>query len=55
MEMVQAIRYHHPRMGTRKLLAKSRSQLAAREITLGRDALFEVVSEIVCNQKSTTV
>lgn len=43
LEMVQAIRYHHPRMGTRKLLAKSRSQLAARGIALGRDALFDLL------------
>lgn len=43
MEMVQAIRYHHPRMGTRKLLVKLHRQLAAREIPLGRDALFDLL------------
>lgn len=43
LEMVHAIRYHHPRMGTRKLLAKSRSPLAARGIALGRDALFDLL------------
>ncbi len=43
LEMVRAVRYHHPRMGTRKLLAKLRAQLAAREIPLGRDALFDLL------------
>lgn len=43
LEMVRAIRYHHPRMGTRKLLAKLRAQLVAREISLGRDALFDLL------------
>jgi len=43
LEMVQAIRYHHPRMGTRKLLHKMWSQLAQRGISLGRDALFDLL------------
>ncbi len=43
LEMVRAIRYHHPRMGTRKLLVKLRSQLAARGLTVGRDALFDLL------------
>ena len=43
LEMVHAIRYHHPRMGTRKLLHKMWSQLAQRGISLGRDALFDLL------------
>lgn len=43
LAMIHAIRYHHPRMGTRKLLAKAHDQLAAREIALGRDALFALL------------
>ena len=43
LEMVHAIRYHHPRMGTRKLWSKLQSQLAAREISLGRDRLFDLL------------
>jgi transposase InsO family protein len=43
LEMVYAIRYHHPRMGTRKLRAKLQSQLARRGISLGRDALFDLL------------
>ncbi len=43
LEMIHAIRYHHPRMGTRKLLAKVHDQLAARGIALGRDALFDLL------------
>lgn len=43
MEMVQAIRYHHPRLGTRKLRHKMHAPLAARGITLGRDALFDLL------------
>jgi transposase InsO family protein len=43
LEMVQAIRYHHPRMGTRKLWSKLQSQLAVRGISLGRDRLFDLL------------
>lgn len=43
LEMVRAIRYHHPRMGTRKLLTKLDGQLASRGMTLGRDALFDLL------------
>lgn len=43
LELVRAIRYHHPRMGTRKLWFKLRNQLAVREISLGRDALFDLL------------
>ena len=43
LEMVRAIRYHHPRLGTRKLLAKTHDQLAARGIALGRDAFFDLL------------
>lgn len=43
LEMVHAIRYHHPRLGTRKLWHKLQSQLAARGITLGRDRLFDLL------------
>lgn len=43
LEMVQRIRYHHPRMGTRKLLTKVQARLADRGIALGRDALFDLL------------
>lgn len=43
LEMVHAIRYHHPRMGVRKLWFKLRSQLVARGISLGRDRLFDLL------------
>lgn len=43
LEMVRAIRFHHPRMGTRKMLHKIQSQLAARGIPLGRDAFFDLL------------
>lgn len=45
LEMVRGIRYHHPRMGTRKLLAKTHDQLGARGIALGRDALFDLLRQ----------
>jgi transposase InsO family protein len=43
LEMVHAIRYHHPRMGTRKLWSKLQSQLTVRGISLGRDSLFDLL------------
>lgn len=43
LEMVRAIRHHHPRLGTRKLLAKLDGRLAVRGLTLGRDALFDLL------------
>lgn len=43
LEMVHAIRYHHPRMGTRKLWSKLQPQLASRGISLGRDRLFDLL------------
>jgi putative transposase len=43
LAMVRAIRYHHPRMGTLKLRVKLQSQLAHRGISLGRDALFDLL------------
>lgn len=58
LEMVRAIRYHHPRMGTRKLLAKTHDQLAARGIALGRDALFDVLRRndlLVLPQRRRTI
>lgn len=41
--MVRAIRYYHPRMGTRKLWVKLQPLLAVRGISLGRDALFDLL------------
>lgn len=58
LEMVRAIRYHHPRMGTRKLLAKTHDQLATREIALGRDALFDLLRRhdlLVSPQRRRTI
>jgi len=43
LEMVRAIRYHHPRMGTRKLQVKLRPQLALRGFHIGRDHLFDLL------------
>ena len=43
LEMVHAIRYHHPQMGTRKVWSKLQSQLAGRGISLGRDRLFDLL------------
>jgi putative transposase len=43
LEMVHAIRYHHPRMGARKLWAKLHAQLAVRGISYGRDRLFDLL------------
>lgn len=43
LEMVRAIRYHHPRMGTLKLRVKLQPQLARRGISLGRDAFFDLL------------
>jgi putative transposase len=58
LEMVQAIRFHHPRMGTRKLWSKLQSQLAAREISLGRDSLFDLLRShdlLVPSKKRQTI
>lgn len=41
--MVQTIRHHHPRMGTRKLLHKTRSKLRQQGIQMGRDRLFDLL------------
>ena len=43
LDMVRAIRSYHPRMGTRKLLVKLQPLLAVRGISLGRDALFDLL------------
>lgn len=43
LEMVHAIRYHHPRMGIRKLWHKTRPKLAVRGISLGRDRFFDLL------------
>lgn len=43
VEMVQAIRAHHPRMGVRKLLHKLQPQLRQRGIQLSRDRLFDLL------------
>ena len=45
LELVRAIRYHHPRMGTRKLRVKLRPQLAIRGIHIGRDRLFDLLRQ----------
>ncbi len=43
VEMVRGVRYHHPRLGTRKLLVKLRSQLSQRGLAIGRDRLFSLL------------
>lgn len=43
LELVRAIRYHHPRMGTLKLRAKMESALARRGFHIGRDRLFALL------------
>ena len=45
LEMVHAIRYHHPRMGTRKLWSKLQKKLVRRGIHLGRDRLFGLLRQ----------
>jgi putative transposase len=45
VEMVRAIRRHHPRMGTRKLLVKLRPELLRRSIHIGRDRLFDLLRD----------
>ena len=45
-------------MGTRKLLAKTHDQLAARGIALGRDALFDLLRRhdlLVLPQRRRTI
>jgi transposase InsO family protein len=43
LELVRAIRYHHPRMGTRKVWVKLQPQLASRGYRIGRDRLFDLL------------
>jgi putative transposase len=43
LELVQAIRFHHPRMGTRKLWSKLQPKLARRGFSMGRDRLFDLL------------
>lgn len=43
LELVRAIRHHHPRMGTRKLLSRVQPQLAQRGYSCGRDQLFDLL------------
>jgi transposase InsO family protein len=43
LELVRAIRYHHPRMGARKLQVKLQPQLARRGFHTGRDRLFDML------------
>lgn len=45
LELVRAIRYHHPRMGTRKVWVKVQPQLAHRGFSIGRDRLFELLGQ----------
>jgi len=57
LELVHAIRYHHPRMGTRKLWSKIQSQMARRGISIGRDRLFDLLRRydlLVPNKKRRT-
>ena len=45
LELVRAIRYHHPRMGTRTLWAKLQPKLALRGFRIGRDRLFDLLRQ----------
>lgn len=45
LEMVHAIRYHHPRMGARKLCVKLNPLLASRGFRVGRDRLFDLLRQ----------
>lgn len=43
LELVRQVRRKHPRMGTRKLLFKIQPILAAEQLQIGRDRLFELL------------
>jgi transposase InsO family protein len=43
LEMVRLVRRRHPKMGTRKLLFKLQPMLAAEDLKMGRDRLFELL------------
>lgn len=45
LELVRAIRYHHPRMGTRKVWVKLQPQLVCRGFRIGRDRLFDLLRQ----------
>ena len=57
LELVRAIRYHHPRMGTRKLWVKLQPKLARRGFHMGRDRLFDLLGRhdlLVPNKRRCT-
>lgn len=43
LNLVRALRYHHPRMGVRKLYHELQTQMTALGIRRGRDALFDLL------------
>lgn len=43
LELVRALRRHHPRMGVRKLSHELQAQMAALGIQRGRDTLFDLL------------
>jgi putative transposase len=45
LAQVRAIRHRHPRLGTRKLLARLRPRLRAQGQHIGRDRLFELLRQ----------
>lgn len=45
LELVRQVRRKHPRMGTRKLLFKIQPLLAAEQLQIGRDRLFELLRD----------
>lgn len=60
LKLVQSLRYHHPRMGVRKLYHEVQAQMLALGIQRGRDALFDLLREhgllvpLKRNQRRTT-
>ena len=45
LALVRAVRHHHPRLGTRKLLHCIQPKLVARGISFGRDRLFDLLRQ----------
>lgn len=57
VELVNAIRNEHPRMGGRKLYERLNEELIKRGIKMGRDALFELLAahKLLIRQRRRTV
>ena len=57
VELVNAIRNEHPRMGGRKLYERLNEELIKRGIKMGRDALFELLAahKLLIRQRRRTM